>query len=320
MQTLKLTIRPQSYFATAIHGDTLFGQLCWAVVRKLGEERLQQLLNSYTSQPFAVLSDAFPAGYLPRPHLPQAMLGLGKLDPVERKAFKRKQWIPLAATAQPVDQWLQQALTDTEILELLDEQQHSDGLSQWHEQMHNSINRMTGSTGEGGFAPYSVQTLWFAAGLDWDIYVCLDDSQLSQDELIELIKLIGTTGYGKDASIGAGRFVVISVSSAELPHHNNADAVLTLAAVAPQGLPLKAKGCFYQPLTRFGRHGDWAVLVNPYKAPILMAKTAAVLTLEQLEQQQWFGQALGGDGQISRTISQTVHQGYAPVLRIALQA
>ena len=317
MQTFKINLSVESYFATPLHGDTLFGQLCWAILRNFGEERLQELLSSYASKPFAVVSDAFPAGYLPRPHVPQELLAIGELDPVERKALKKKQWIPLEVAAAPINQWITQAKTDNELLEQSDNKQ-AGGLWTAHQQMHNSINRMTGTTGEAGFAPYGVQTWWAADGLDWELYVSLDEQQLTQQELQQLVIQLGELGYGKDASIGAGKFRVNSIEPANLPHHSEANAVLTLAATAPQGLPLKPHGCFYQPFTRYGRHGDWAVLVNPFKTPVLLARAGAILMPQQLTDEQHIGQALGGNGELSRTIAGTVHQGYAPVLRVAV--
>lgn len=336
MQTLKFNLSVQSYFATPLHGDTLFGQLCWAVLRSFGEQRLQSLLQNYADAPFAVVSDAFPAGYLPRPQVPQALLAVGEMDPQKRKAFKRKQWIPVAAAGAPVSEWMAQAKTDAELLkqaqlavkpttssrrqETDTEQSECVTGALWtaSQQMHNSINRMTGTTGEAGFAPYGVQTWWSAEGLSWDVYVTLDEQQLSADELHELMVQIGAFGYGKDASIGAGKFDVNVMELANLPHHAQANAVLTLAASAPQGLALKPEGCFYQPFTRYGRHGDWAVLVNPYKTPVLLAKAAAVLMPQQMDDKQYIGQGLGGNGELSRTISSTVHQGYAPILRVAI--
>jgi CRISPR-associated protein Csm4 len=63
MTPYRIRIQPLSAFGTRPLGDTLFGQLCWAVRNRHGEERLDTLLDGYTQgQPFAVVSDAFPAG------------------------------------------------------------------------------------------------------------------------------------------------------------------------------------------------------------------------------------------------------------------
>ncbi|QTR48550.1 hypothetical protein [Candidatus Thiothrix anitrata] len=61
MQTLTLTLRPLSAFGTLPLGDTLFGQLCWLLRDGMGEGKLKELLDGYTTgKPFAVVSDALP--------------------------------------------------------------------------------------------------------------------------------------------------------------------------------------------------------------------------------------------------------------------
>lgn len=316
MQTLKLNLSLESYLASPLQGDTFFGQLCWAWVHLFGEDALTELLAKYDTQPFAVVSDAFPAGFLPIPKVPQQLLTTEELDPKERKAFKSKKWVSLATTAKPVAQWLKEALTEQEVLQSAGAT--ANNLWHTHEQMHNSINRLTGTTGEGGFAPYGVATFWAAPNLTWDIYLSFNPNLASKEALLQAVEYIGTSGYGKDASLGAGKFKLLSSAAANLPHANQANALFTLAPSAPQGLAVKAEGCFYQPFTRFGRHGNWPVLVNPYKNPILLAASASIFTPEQLEEVSYFGQALGGKGEISRTLPATVHQGYAPVLRVVI--
>ena len=86
MQTYKLNLTLQSAFATPLKGDTLFGQLCWAIRNRLGEDTLTDCLAGYTnSQPFAVVSDAFPEGYFPLPKLPSCFYQLPESQ--DRKAI-----------------------------------------------------------------------------------------------------------------------------------------------------------------------------------------------------------------------------------------
>ena len=93
MHMFRITIQLQSAFATPLKGDTLFGQLCWAIKNRLGEVCLTELLNGYTSgQPFAVVSDTFPQGYLPLPKLPGRFYD--KIDGADRKAIKKRCWLP----------------------------------------------------------------------------------------------------------------------------------------------------------------------------------------------------------------------------------
>jgi CRISPR-associated protein Csm4 len=99
----------------------------------------------------------------------------------------------------------------------------------------------------------------------------------------------------------------------------NPNAWLTLAACAPQNLSWHTQRCYYQTVTRFGRHGDKAVHQRggAFKNPVLMAATGAILTPKDLAISHGFtGQGLTG---VSRTITATVQQGYAPVYPVRLE-
>ena len=45
MKTYRLTLRPLTAFGTPLAGDTLFGQLCWALRHRLGNAALTRLLE-----------------------------------------------------------------------------------------------------------------------------------------------------------------------------------------------------------------------------------------------------------------------------------
>lgn len=308
MQTLKLTLQPGSAFGTPLAGDTLFGQLCWALRLRRGEAGLTELLAGYTEgQPFAVLSDAFPSGLLPRPAVPEALLGR-TLDPKARKKEKRRVWLPAADAHLPFVEWLGTAV-----------EQAPESRSTTTVLTQNTINRLTGTTGEGLFAPRQVEQITYASGTKLEIYVALDDARLDPAVLREALEDIGASGFGRDASTGLGKFDVLGLEAHTWPAASGTQAI-TLAPCAPQPELLDAGACFYQPLTRFGRHGNIAALggeAGPFKRPILMLRTAAFLTLREAGVPAFHGAGLGGRAQpISGVIPATVHQGYAPLLPI----
>lgn len=323
MIRIRLTLLPRTAFGTHLLGDTLFGQLCWAIRHRFGEDRLTELLGGYIhGRPFLVVSDAFPSGYLPRPVLPADRYATP--DNTDRKEIKRRRWLPLAESARPLQEWLGQSQTDTEVGKRIEESQP-----------HNSINRLTGTTGTGMFAPYQTSQLWFQTSAQLDCYCLLDSDRLSRDELFACFEDMGTFGYGRDASVGLGKFVLESHDSAALPAHPQANALLTLAPCAPQGLGLDPERSFYQTFTRFGRHGDTAVQSGkPFKTPLLLAATGAVFTPRPTGEAafttllppgegpgvraDFIGQGLGGAGRLSKALPATVHQGYAPVLPVWL--
>ena len=68
MGIYRLTVRPETAWATPWHADTVFGCLCWAYRDAHGVEELERILGLYLGgQPVFVLSNAFPAGLLPYP-------------------------------------------------------------------------------------------------------------------------------------------------------------------------------------------------------------------------------------------------------------
>ncbi len=331
MQSFCVTLTPLSAFATPLKGDTLFGQLCWAIRNRQGEARLNQCLEGYTNaQPFAVVSDAFPEGYLPLPKLPSCFYQLPNNE--DRKAVKKLSWLPEATLQKPLTEWLCHSVNSSAIAVEISEKLRGaedttssrfniHSLSEEHPQPHNAINRQTNTTGEGGFAPYSVEQEWFIPGLRWTLYILLDTERLSREDCLQCLEDIGSFGYGKDASIGMGKFQIESFQEQVLPAQNGANACLTLAPCAPQNLGFETKGSFYQLFTRFGRHGDMAVHQEgkPFKNPVLLAQTAAVFATTP-PKSGFIGQGIGGNGELSKTLSATVHQGYAPVIAINLNS
>jgi len=315
MITLKATLAPKTAFATPLMGDTLFGQLCWAIRHGWGEARLAALLDGYTAgRPFLVVSDAFPAGYLPMPTLPSTYWH-GETDPSQRKALKRRIWLAEADATAPVGDWQRLAKTAEEIGAKTEDRL----------QPRNSLNRLTLATGKGaGFAPYSVRQHWYPAGARLDIHLRLDESRFSQVDMEQMLAVVGLAGFGKDANVGLGKFTLETLQAHTQPYQSHANAWLTLAPCAPQGLAWDTERCFYTVFTRFGRHGDIGVhRGNPFKAPVLLANTGAVLAPKSYDNQPFTGQGLGGigadgEGILSQAISETVHQGYAPVVGIRL--
>lgn len=302
MGLTRITIEPQSYFHTPLKGDTLFGQLCWTIRHQLGEVALNDLLQGYThGEPFAVLSDALPAGFLPRPAVPAAMLGFTTESPRSRKLAKTLQWLPWQKCEQPLGDWhlSLQALTEKPVRSQV--------------RTHNSLNRLTFTTGKGaGFAPYDRTETWYRPGFQLQIWLWSDD-RLESEMIVKLLSILGQTGFGKEASSGAGKF---QVTGAELIERqvDGFRHFLSLGPCAPQGLKWYTQESYYTTFVRFGRHGDTAVHSGkPFKNPVLMADTGALLCPMIPQAKPVIGQGLGG---VSVALPETVHQGYAIALGV----
>jgi len=255
---------------------------------------------------------------VPRPALPSHWYA--EVPGEDRKAVKKRGWLPVGALEEvAVEDWLVYCRPSSEV---------PGSVPQSHPQPHNTINRLTGTTGEGAFAPYATDQHWYGtdSAVQLSIYVVVDETRLDPDELKQLFSDVGAFGFGRDASLGLGKFAVADMEPHRWPHDGDHNAWLTLAPSAPQGLGLNPQLSFYQVFTRFGRHGDIGVhFGNPFKTPVLLAQTGAVFsprakTAAHGDVRQFLGQGLGGSGSLSKTIEATVHQGYAPVVGIRLPA
>jgi len=316
---LRIILKPRTAFGSPLTGDTLFGQLCWGLRLKLGAARLEELLEGYgQGRPFAVLSDAFPRGFLPLPTWPSAFWASPAKEEL-RKKLKAKRWLPLEALNKKPELWQEAALDDEAAYAQGAEAPDSEApLSETRyqpvirSQPHNSLSRLTGATGEGRFAPYTQIQTWFHPATRLDLYAILPEERLETELFLKILEEIGAAGYGRDASQGLGKFEVPSGPEAPPWAQTPASRFLTLASSAPQGQGYDPEGSFYQVRTHFGRHGlAGAVGPNPFKRPLLLAKTGAVFALREKAAHFWLGQGLTG---VSPDDPQAVHQGYAPVV------
>jgi len=291
MRLFKATIEPQGAFASTLRGDTLFGQICWMIRYTLGEDRLKMLLANYDHKPFLIVSDAFAAGYLPKPKLPASLLG----EDQERKKINRKKiWV----TPQMLKSWnFDDAKSEAQATGV----KVSDTI-----QIHNSLNYLTSRTDKSGaFAPYGVQEYYPGKK---DIYLLIDEEMISADEIRQIIITLGKYGYGKDASIGKGRFGLLTFEeskSLKKPHK----AYMTLCASTLLGV--EAKALYYEPFTRFGKHGAQRAYRNAFKRALLLADSAAVIIYDSAKSLEYIGHAIRG---VSKAYPDTVHQGYAITL------
>lgn len=340
MRLFEITLRPCSAFGTPLAGDTLFGQFCWQAAYDPGllEGGLEAQLARYGEAPFAVFSSAFPrfrengrATYaVRRPDLPLDWLspppaGSRYQRLVHRKKVKKKPWLLLDESLTPDfgrlldDGGLQDLILKSappHIVRLC----RRAGVPQplvSSPQPHNTINRQTLTTGEAPFAPYTQEAHFYSPAAELALFVLLDEAATDIARLSLGLARIGKTGFGKDASIGLGRFELTGHRELPLPSASGANACYTLAPCVPA--PRSFQEAFFTPLVRYGKHGDrLATSQNPFKAPVVMAAPGAVFvpTDSQALSRPYFGRAVTG---VSLIQPRAVVQGYAPVLPFLLE-
>jgi len=293
MKLYKITITPSSNFATTLKGDTLFGQLCWAVFYTLGQEKLSKLLEDYSTKPFLVVSDAFPQGYLPKPKIPNRFL---KEDPNTKKENRKKLWM---CRGELKNGEYNKARKNEEI----NNRDKKEAI------IHNALNYQTFHTGEEHFAPYGVEEFSLSVR---DIYFLIDErEEFNLEVLKEVFTLVSNMGYGKDSSIGKGRFDIEAWNEIHIDH--NAKTFMSLSPFSPQGL--ESQKIYYEPFTRFGKFGGSRAYKNAFKKPLLLADSASVIHFQTSQRHQYLGEALEGLTDIPE-YKDTVHQGYSIVIPI----
>lgn len=295
MKLYKITITPSSDFATTLKGDTLFGQLCWAVFYTLGQEKLSKLLEDYATKPFLVVSDAFPQGYLPKPKMPNRFL---KEDPNTKKENRKKLWMCIGELKNGE---YNKARKNEEIKN----RDKKEAI------IHNALNYKTFHTGEEHFAPYGVEEFSLSVR---DIYFLIDErEEFNLEVLKEVFTLVSNMGYGKDSSIGKGRFDIEAWNEINIDH--NAKTFMSLSPFSPQGL--ECQKLYYEPFTRFGKFGASRAYKNAFKKPILLADTASVVEFKKPQNHQYLGKSINGISDVPE-YADTVHQGYSIVLPIGV--
>lgn len=347
MRFYEIVIRPETAFGTPLVGDTIFGHFCWQVVYQpqLVKLPFEEIIASYLEKPFVVFSSAWPRWLekeqvwyaFPRPALPrsfwqgptEASPPLGcreKLQYSPDKELKKKRWLAVADDFQ-VDH--RRLLDDRELwLKVLGSlprtslryrQLYRSASSQilvTQGQPHNTINRWQNRTGPEPFRPYTLDVLFYCPGLTLALFVLVDEQVISLDQVIQGLRQMGQTGFGRDASTGLGRFEVLENREIPMAPLSPGQALFTLGPAVPKAGSYRR--AYYQPLVRFGRHGDrLATSRNPFKAPVVMAAAGAVFEPQaEACAQPWWGRGLTG---LSKTEAKTVGQGYAPYLPLHLE-
>lgn len=233
MTALRFTIRPKAPFGSPLLGETLFGQLCWAILRLYGKERLEALLDGYCEgRPFAVVADAFPKGCIPLPALPAQFWA--QHDDSDRKYLKKKAWMPLAVLSEPLSRWRDLSYTDAEAAQRFSSD--SSSLRITGPRVHNTINRRTLTTGTGVFAPYMKSDTWFNQNVPLCVQIVLDETRIDRAEFAQALEYVGLSGFGRDASVGLGKYEMEGEPEV-LPAPRAAKVHITLASCVLSSVP-----------------------------------------------------------------------------------
>jgi len=262
MKLLKLIVEPKSSFVSYPKADTIFGHFAY----HLFLDKNDVLQDYLEEKPKIIFSDFLPDGYVSKPTLPLNFFSVSDSD---KKEFRKKQWISFAN--------LQKGnLQECENLEFFSKKTV----------VRNSINRNTYTTDDSGvFAPYGVEELEFRRIIS--LYVLFDEESFSVGEIEQRLNKMGKYGFGKKSSTGKGQFQVKIDENFRGFSDVKSNYYLTLS---PSFLNNKADNITKAYYDTFNRFGKFANSSTPFKKPVLMAQSGAVVKLK--EKKEYIGKAM----------------------------
>ncbi|GAB4334705.1 MAG: CRISPR-associated protein, Csm4 family [Calditrichia bacterium] len=265
MNFFKATVRIRSPLATPLMADTLWGHICWGIRWREGEAALKLFIESYLEEPPLVLSNPFPAGFLPKPVLPaQITGGNGDLQKYQNvKPYKKLKYLPETWLLQNEAPVCENSLQENWRREKIEHPRPKSRL-----RMGNGINRLSGTVEEGLLFNYP--ELWFEADSDLEIWII---SRYSRERTRQLLEWALENGYGADVSIGKGRVELADVSPITWPEKGNRYMALAHFAVPDRQFPSDLRADIF---TKYGKVGHGLGLNrNPFKKPIMLFKEGA---------------------------------------------
>lgn len=305
MKIYEIRIKPQSFFISPIQGDMLFGCLCWQL-HHIGQD-LDSLLADYDTNPFMIVSSGifYQNGryILPKPLCPDFML-FKNITVENRKQYQKKKFI---------------CLYEGETLDINDDlwEKALEKVDFCITQQHNSINRLTGSTGSGEsgeFAPFYTSARVYDSEGEIVVFVGVDENRISEEILKTIFSNLGKVGYGKKASSGYGHFTIKNCAESSLWNHDFSSFThlyaLSPFVLAEEEQTRVQENIYFQPITKYGKHGEiYAKGEKPFKKPVIMADMASIVGVDVgwNMKRPFIGRAIRG---ISYVDERTVVQGY----------
>ncbi|MFB6272239.1 MAG: hypothetical protein ABEL51_05015 [Salinibacter sp.] len=244
--------------ASPWQADTLFGHLCWQVVRRDGESALDDLLTRCREgEPPVLLSDGFPAGFLPRPRLGLASTASeapSKADRVrqyrEVKDLQASAWLDEASFGRVLQGEFVRPDTQPEVATRVVNK--------------NQIDRLTHTAGsEGGQLFDFTEHCWSAVDVYWRL------AEGWADLVKRFLDDLAVTGYGKRKSVGYGAIDDVEFAPFDgFPPIDDADGFVSLSRFVPS--PDDPTDGRWSTQVKYGKLGEEAAFSDqPFKKPLI---------------------------------------------------
>jgi len=271
MQTFRVTFQLKSAVASAFQADTIFGHLCWAKRYLDGEDGLtKEFLEWYGKDvglPPILISDGFPCDLLPRPLTPPREPTSGSKQEQIEAYDKQKDLKSI--------QFLSPDEFNLAIHGKAFEPTKKDSMSKKNVTSKNQINRLTGTTGEGGQL-FEFEETWERTPVS--IYVKVANG--FEDEAERLFRFVAEQGYGKRKSVGYGAIKSMDFQPFDgFRPPADANGYISLSHFVPAKDDPR-EGC-WKVLVKYGKLGEeYAAGENPFKRPLVMLAPGSVFRTE----------------------------------------
>jgi CRISPR-associated protein Csm4 len=323
MKAYKCTIKLKSSVETPLEADIIWGSIIWALKYFYGKEEVEETIKEYSTEPPLIISDGFPAGYLPCPlcdipaerieNLIESSTNMSRTIGTIKKILHTDllpEHIFRTIIREP------EKLTDI-IKDCLECNICPGSFKDINKENISSIcnkNNCFYLTGKNQTECDKIKTppdYSLKEGELWDIYIV---SKWSKERFLELLTFTGMNGYGRGSSIGKGQFVIkhfIELSREERldDYSGEENGFMTLSSYIPLAGEIgDIEKSRYKLLIKVGKlGGHYASMENFFKYPVVMCRRGSIFPASPGTKTYWGGLIKG----VHQEIEELVQYGIA---------
>lgn len=282
----KLIIKPITPFITDLESDTIFGHFCWGIYYLYGENKLKNLLADFNKNPFIIFSNGFKSGFLPKPYLKPYLPTLEELK--NAKKIKKLSQIPAKILFENINDLKDEKLFKS--LQNFFENQTSK--SKTIVIQKNSINRLINTVDK---VLYSIKETYYE-DTKFDIYIKFDEKRISLEEIKTVFDFIAKRGYGKDKTVGKGKFEIINLTENFEEKRYFTEKKSFYITLSNTFKSENMKLIYGKTKTKFPKNGGYLSIYEPFKNPCIFYIPGSVFVV--------------GDGILGKATDKVYKKGY----------
>lgn len=304
MKLYRIKIKPLSPWRTVWQSDTLAGSLCWMLAQSAGADVLRRevLEKCVAGNPPFVLSDAFPADFLPVPEIFRLREWRDEKGEDLGKRAKRAKFVSRDR--------FQKAQSGASVFadELLE-----DEFFRSYAQTRNRLDRLTDTTRAGSLYALGETVLNPAKADFLSVYARIADG--FEKRLLEMFQNLSSVGFGADVSAGKGQFEILSDNweDAGFLDAAQADGCAVLSTFQPA--ENDSTTGVWEAFAKFGKVGAGFGLPNVFKRPLVMFRAGACFASPP--NKEFCGRAVPMNELVAPPEAETLRQAGAEIFHFA---